>query len=109
MEDGCRRARLGALCGAAQKAQESSQSADSEAAVGALPRVELKTPAAAPAHFALDVMREALLRPSVIITSFAKAPQSRSFSRARSVPIRRNRQLGAFRPTPHSRAFWRLD
>src|SRR5258708_4874247 len=97
------------LRGAAQESQEGSQSADPEAAVRTLGGVELKAPAAAPTHVALEVMREVLLRPSMIIACSMKAHQSRSSARAWSVPVRRNDQLSVFTPTPPLRGVWKLD
>ena len=82
--------------GATKKPHQGSQGANSKAALRAFLGVELQTPARAPAHIALDVMREVLLRPNMIIAASAKANHFRSPSDAKSADFRSDDQLGAF-------------
>jgi hypothetical protein len=96
VEDSCRHTGVGPLDGTMQETQKRSHSPNPEAALRALLGVELQAPAGTPAHIALHVMREVLLRPGMIIAAPAKANHSGSSSDTKSADFPSDDQLGAF-------------
>ncbi|HME02944.1 MAG TPA: hypothetical protein VKG38_07915 [Solirubrobacteraceae bacterium] len=61
--------RVGPVDGAMQETQKGAQRANPKAALRAFLGVEFQAPAGAPIQIALDIMREVLLGPNVVIAA----------------------------------------